>query len=383
VIWFISRKSSQKFLFKYYHGQKSSDGTVIHASILDQFLTGEGPFDDCWHNSPATTEKTLNIIMARGDVIVNGVSVTRLSLSRAKQTGQACISGKAILNAANKHIKEAKKMVACEQSFLQNGQPASGQNEEDLKRLTFNAYVQKHLASIPTSVADSDDDDEDGGEAGDASGGGGGGAAESNVALKLTTGWMVYVLFGPRAKRKDGSSNTSVLLLLPAAADKMPQGSGRSSVRNGEADMECGKRKAGDTGGQSGERGTSVGGTKKDAALIAQGDEAARQRNRETCILVTTQALDSKQKRLQLLYTKMALPVFSNRASTIAIEIDELEEQIKEDEASLVRMGQEAQQQEQPAEVADFLGAFSTKAKKLELPAQNGSSSSSSTGTGD
>ena len=83
--------------------------------------------------------------MARGDVIVDGVSVTRVSLWRAKQTRKACISRKAIFHATNKHIKEAKKMVACEQSFLQNGQPASGQNEEDLKRLTFDAYVEKEL----------------------------------------------------------------------------------------------------------------------------------------------------------------------------------------------------------------------------------------------
>jgi hypothetical protein len=220
--------------------------------------------------------------------------------------------------------------------------------------------VQKHLTSKRTHVVDSDDDDdEDGGEEGDASGGGGGGGGEAagSSASKLT-GWMVYVLFGPRAKRANGTSNTSVLLLLSAAADKIPPGSGRSSVRNGEAEAESGKRKAGDTGGQSGERGISVGGTKKDAALVAQGDEAARQRNRETCVLVTTQALESKQKRLQLLYTKIALPAFASRASAIALEIDELEEEIKKDEASLVRMGQEAQQQQQPAEGDTLQGAF-------------------------
>lgn len=53
----------------------------------------------------------------------------------------------------------------------------------------------------------------------------------SNAVPKLTTGWMVYVAFGPRAKRKNVALNTSVFLLL-----------------------ECGKRKAGDTGEQSGER---------------------------------------------------------------------------------------------------------------------------------
>jgi hypothetical protein len=128
-----------------------------------------------------------------------------------------------------------------------------------------------------------------------------------------------------------------------------------------------------------------VGGTEKDAALVAQGDEAARQRNRETCVLVTTQALESKQKRLQLLYTKIALPAFASRASAIALEIDELEEEIKKDEASLVRMGQEAQQQQQPAEVADFLGAFSAKVKRLELSgyqSPTGSSSKSSPSSG-
>ena len=379
--------SIQELCFKYYHGQKGDGDEVIHESILDQFLIGQGPFDICWQSSQTTNEKILNPVMARGDLVINGVSVTRLSLSRAKQTGPACISGKAILNAANKHIKEAKKMLACEQSFLKNGQPPSGLNEDDLKRSTFDAYVQKHLTSKRTHVVDSDDDDdEDGGEEGDASGGGGGGGGEAagSSASKLT-GWMVYVLFGPRAKRANGTSNTSVLLLLSAAADKIPPGSGRSSVRNGEAEAESGKRKAGDTGGQSGERGISVGGTKKDAALVAQGDEAARQRNRETCVLITTQALESKQKRLQLLYTKIALPAFASRASAIALEIDELEEEIKKDEASLVRMGQEAQQQQQPAEVADFLGAFSAKVKRLELSgyqSPTGSSSKSSPSSG-
>jgi hypothetical protein len=116
-------------------------------------------------------------------------------------------------------------MLACEQSFLKNGQPPSGLNEDDLKRSTFDAYVQKHLTSKRTHVVDSDDDDdEDGGEEGDASGGGGGGGGEAagSSASKLA-GWMVYVLFGPRAKRANGTSNTSVLLLLSAAADKFRQ----------------------------------------------------------------------------------------------------------------------------------------------------------------
>lgn len=155
-------------VFQYYHGYKSSDKGGHVESLLDQFLEGKGPFDTCWVTQTSSNQKLLNSAMARGDIIVNGVSVTKTSLERAKQTSPARISGRTIYNAAMKNIKEAKKMLACERSFLNDGLLPSGQNEEDLMRFTFETYVRKHFTSKATHVADSDDEDEDGDEDGNA-----------------------------------------------------------------------------------------------------------------------------------------------------------------------------------------------------------------------
>lgn len=163
-------------------------------------------------------------------------------------------------------------------------------------------------------------------------------------------------------------------MVLAIEAGNVPQGSGRASIREGMAELEDNKRKAGDTDGKKGERGTTVSGTQKDAALIAQQDEAARQRDLDMRIFVLTQALESKQKRLSALYTKISLPAFMSREAYIALEIDYLEDAIKNDEASLKFLGQE--DREQPAEVSTFLSAFESRGKRQALPFPSSSSSS-------
>lgn len=240
-----SEAEKQKYMFDRYHGKLNADGSVQYISMKQQFLDGEGPFA---HIMMTAENGERRLVLA----FVNGASyvpadLTLKALSAGTQTKPDLIIGRAIHDAANTHLREAKKCVAVLRALFPDGNAASGHNEWDLLRQVREKYIKDYFEPAARKVVDVEVE------------------AYSRIRAPpvLPVGWSAFVAFGPRSPCPLDCLNY-LLDDVSGGNEEKKSTKSRATLRLEQAASADAERASGNSNGIAGARGITVGGSLRD-----------------------------------------------------------------------------------------------------------------------
>ena len=180
---------------------KQSDESVRQSAMADAFfgrngrtnevaelLAGNGEYAVLWED--VNGRKFLNSQLSGGLMLESGVAFTEDSLRRKNKAGGE-IQGSTLAAAATKNVREAKKMLAFYNSYVDSkGRPPSGDS-------TPSGALQYVLSKYTGGKEDGDDG---------AGGGEGEGDEDDDDGEGPPAAFFVFFVFGPHVKKEHQSS---------------------------------------------------------------------------------------------------------------------------------------------------------------------------------
>jgi hypothetical protein len=325
----MSMQNIQKKLQELYHGLDNDDN---HTSFVELCLDGKMQFSYMWELEDITVNAAINVDNDSGETlclkrsfsrIENGrltakLSFTRQSLTWATRSGPTRITGRTLLHLANKALANLKKANAHALCFFgPDGQLPSGTTEDDLDEYVLGKmFVDLNGNTTILDESDQGDDDDE----------------EFDATVRTDEwffhGWFAFKCFGPMAPENYQSP-------LIALGDIKGKDIGRSSCRSEAMKEKLGlPRDAGnnklEVNNKRSTTPTNVAHKDKDMAIIAQAEDAASQRHKETnCVVLTALVQSTITEVAQNLEMLKLYTVGSDEFNEILQEIKDLRIKLK------------------------------------------------------